>query len=269
MNTIHNRRYISGLDGLRAFAILSVVFYHFSFSWAKGGFLGVDIFFVLSGYLVTSKILLSQENFKLRTFWKNRISRLLPSAYLMIMITVLWVIFFNHRLLTNLLGDTISSISYTTNWWFIFHKLSYFDSFGSPSPLKHIWFLAVQEQFYILWPFILMIVLKNTKKTKKLSYIIFIGALLSATLMGILYDPAADPSRVYYGTDTRAFELLIGSFLAAVSANKKPFTKEVSIKHKNQLKLLSIITFSIFIFSAAFIDEYNSFCIEVDYSCLV
>ncbi len=259
MNTIHNRRYISGLDGLRAFAILSVVFYHFSFSWAKGGFLGVDIFFVLSGYLVTSKILLSQGNFKLRTFWKDRISRLLPSAYLMIMITALWVILFNHRLLTNLLGDTISSISYTTNWWFIFHKLSYFDSFGSPSPLKHIWFLAVQEQFYILWPFILMIVLKNTKRTKKLSYMIFIGTLLSATLMGILYDPAADPSRVYYGTDTRAFELLIGSFLAAISANKKPFTKEVSIKHKNELKLLSIITFSIFIFSAVFIDEYNSF----------
>ncbi|WP_353097664.1 acyltransferase family protein [Tissierella praeacuta] len=255
---MHNRRYISGLDGLRAFAILSVIFYHFSFSWAKGGFLGVDIFFVLSGYLVTSKILLSRENFELKTFWKGRLCRLLPSAYLMIMITSLGVIFFDHRLLTNLLGDVLSSISYTTNWWFIFHKLSYFDSFGSPSPLKHIWFLAVQEQFYILWPLILVVVLRNTKKTKKISSIIFIGALLSATLMGILYDPAADPSRIYYGTDTRAFELLIGSFLASISVNKKPFTKEVSKKQRNELKLLSIITFSIFIFSTIFIDEYNS-----------
>ena len=259
MNTIHNRRYITGLDGLRAFAILSVVFYHFTFSWAKGGFLGVDIFFVLSGYLVTSKILLTGENFKVKTFWKDRLCRILPSAYLMIIVTVLWVILFNHRLLTSLLGDAMSSISYTTNWWFIFHKISYFDSFGSPSPLKHMWFLAVQEQFYILWPFILIIGLKITKKIGKFSRIVFIGALLSATLMGILYDPTADPSRVYYGTDTRAFELLIGSFLATVLANKKHFTKEVSPKQKNELKLISIISFSIFIFSVIFIDEYNSF----------
>ncbi len=109
---MHNRRYISGLDGLRAFAILSVVFYHFTFSWAKGGFLGVDIFFVLSGYLVTSKILLSRENFKIKTFWKNRLLRLLPSVYLMVIVTVLWVMLFIHRLLTNLLGDTISSITF-------------------------------------------------------------------------------------------------------------------------------------------------------------
>ena len=259
MNSINNHRYITGLDGLRALAIISVVFYHFTFSLAKGGFLGVDIFFVLSGYLVTSKILLSPETFKIQTFWKNRLRRILPSAYLMIIVTVLWVILFNHNLLTNFLGDAISSILYTTNWWFIFHKISYFDSFGSPSPLKHLWFLAVQEQFYILWPLILIIGLKITKKINKLSITIFIGALLSATLMGILYNPTADPSRIYYGTDTRAFELLIGCFLATVLANKKPITKKISIKQKNRLKLISIISFSIFILSVIFIDEYNSF----------
>ena len=259
MNSINNHRYITGLDGLRALAIISVVFYHFTFSLAKGGFLGVDIFFVLSGYLVTSKILLSPETFKIQTFWKNRLRRILPSAYLMIIVTVLWVILFNHNLLTNFLGDAISSILYTTNWWFIFHKISYFDSFGSPSPLKHLWFLAVQEQFYILWPLILIIGLKITKKINKLSITIFIGTLLSATLMGILYNPTADPSRIYYGTDTRAFELLIGCFLATVLANKKPITKKISIKQKNRLKLISIISFSIFILSVIFIDEYNSF----------
>ncbi|WP_073005087.1 acyltransferase family protein [Clostridium amylolyticum] len=256
---MHNRRYISGLDGLRAIAILFVVFYHFTFSWAKGGFLGVDIFFVLSGYLVTSKILLSQEKFKLKTFWKNRLGRILPSAFIMIIVTVLWVLIFNRRLLNNLIGDAISSITYTTNWWFIFHKLSYFDSFGSPSPLKHLWFLAVQEQFYIIWPFILIIGLKITKNTRKLSNMIFMGALLSATLMGILYKPTVDPSRVYYGTDTRAFELLIGSFLALALANKKTFAKKASIKHKKRINFISIITFSIFIVSAVFIDEYNEF----------
>ncbi|ACA54663.1 acetyltransferase [Clostridium botulinum] len=256
---MHNRCYITGLDGIRAFGILFVTFYHFGFSWAKGGFLGVDIFFVLSGYLITSKILLSDKNFKVKTFSKGRLRRLLPPAYLMIIVTVLWTMLLNRRLLANLLGDTISSISYTTNWWFISHKLSYFDSFGSPSPLKHIWFLAVQEQFYILWPFILIAGLKITKKTNQLSNIIFIGALFSAALMGILYNPTADPSRVYYGTDTRAFELLIGSFLAAVLSNKKPITKKGSIRYIISLNLISIITFSIFIFSAIFIDEFNAF----------
>lgn len=259
MSSISNHHYITELDGLRAFAILSVIFYHFGFDWAKGGFLGVDIFFVLSGYLVTSKILSSRENFKIKTFWKHRICRILPSAYLMITVTVLCVMFFNHRLLANLLGDTISSISYTTNWWFIFHKLSYFDSFGSPSPFKHMWYLAVQEQFYILWPFILIAGMKITKKTGRLSKIIFIGALLSASLMGILYNPDGDLSRIYYGTDTRAFELLIGSFLAAVLANINLSDNKVFIIKKKPLELISIITFSIFIFSTVFIDEYNTF----------
>jgi peptidoglycan/LPS O-acetylase OafA/YrhL len=259
LNSICNHHYIAELDGLRAFAILSVIFYHFGFNWAKGGFLGVDIFFVLSGYLVTSKILSSRENFKIKTFWKHRLCRILPSAYLMITVTVLCVVFFNHRLLANLLGDTISSISYTTNWWFIFHKLSYFDSFGSPSPFKHMWYLAVQEQFYILWPFILITGIKIAKKTNWIPKIIFIGALLSAALMSMLYNPDADLSRIYYGTDTRAFELLIGSFLAAVLANVKPFANRISIKGKKLLVSISIITFSIFIFSAVFIDEYNTF----------
>lgn len=259
MNSICNHHYITGLDGLRAFAILSVIFYHFGFDWAKGGFLGVDIFFVLSGYLVTSKILSSRENFKIRTFWKHRLCRILPSAYLMITVTVLCVMFFNHRLLANLLGDTISSISYTTNWWFIFHKLSYFDSFGSPSPFKHMWYLAVQEQFYILWPFLLIAGMKITKKAGRLSKIIFIGALLSAALMSMLYNPDGDLSRIYYGTDTRAFELLIGSFLAAVLANMNLSDNKVFIIRKKPLELISIITFSIFIFSTVFIDEYNTF----------
>jgi peptidoglycan/LPS O-acetylase OafA/YrhL len=259
LNTLHNRRYTTGLDGLRAFAILSVVFYHFTFSWAKGGFLGVNIFFVLSGYLVTSKILLSQDSFKIKTFWRNRFYRIFPSTFFMIIVTVLWILVFDHKLLPNILGDTISSVSYTANWWFIFHKISYFDSFGSPSPFKHMWFLAVQEQFYILWPIILIIGLKATKKSHKLPRSVFIGALISAALMGILYNPDADPSRIYYGTDTRCFELLIGSFLAIVLVDTKLLYREMSSKQKNKLKIMSIISFAIFLASVVFIDEYNSF----------
>ena len=259
LNTLHNRRYITGLDGLRAFAILSVIFYHFTFNWAKGGFLGVDVFFVLSGYLVTSKILLTQDNFKIKAFWKNRFLRIFPSVFLMTIVIVLWIAFLNHNLSTNLLGDIISSITYTANWWFVFHKVSYFDSFGSPSPFKHMWFLAAQEQFYILWPLILIIGLKATKNTHKLSRLVFNGALISAALMCMIYNPSTDPSRVYYGTDTRAFELLIGSFLAIVLADTKFLSGKISIKQKDKLNLVSIISFSIFIFSVVFMDEYNSF----------
>lgn len=259
MDSPGNRHYEAGLDGLRAFAILFVVFYHFGFNWARGGFLGVDIFFVLSGYLITSKILSARESFEVKAFWKGRLIRLLPAAYFMIIVIFLWTVLFDQGLLTNLSGDTLSSVSLTTNWWFIFHKLSYFDSFGSPSPLKHIWYLAVQEQFYFLWPLILITILKITKKIKNLSIIICIGAVLSATLMGILYTPAADPSRVYYGTDTRVFELLMGCFLAAFLAESGSHIKEFSAKHKSLLNLASIMAFSIFIAGAVFIDEYNDF----------
>lgn len=259
MSTMSNRSYIDGLDGLRAFAILFVVFYHFSFAWAKGGFLGVDIFFVLSGYLATSKILSIREDFNVKAFLKNRLCRILPSAYLMITVTVLYVVLFNHELSANIMGDAISSVLYATNWWFIFHKLSYFDSFGSPSPLKHIWFLAVQEQFYIIWPLILMKGLKISEKNNLLLKMIFILAVLSAALMGILYDPTADPSRIYYGTDTRAFELLAGSFLAVVLANKNDLVEEICIKNKNLLNIIGIIAFLIFIYCGIFIDEYSPF----------
>ena len=141
-----NHLYISGLDGLRALAVLSVIAYHLNFSWAKGGFLGVDMFFVLSGYLITSAILPVQGNqltINLREFWIKRIRRLLPAAYVMIVITFVWVMLFDRELLNTLRGDTIASIFYSSNWWFIFHEVSYFDSFGSPSPIKNLWSLAI------------------------------------------------------------------------------------------------------------------------------
>jgi peptidoglycan/LPS O-acetylase OafA/YrhL len=141
LNNAKEHRFTAVLDGLRVFAILFVAAYHFSL--ARGGFLGVDIFFVLSGYLVTLKILVLQENepdFNLIKFWGGRAQRLLPDANAMIITTFVWVTLFNRELLSKLWGDTIASIFYLTNWWFIFHKLSYFDSFGAPSPLKHLWF---------------------------------------------------------------------------------------------------------------------------------
>ncbi|MFJ5624590.1 acyltransferase family protein [Peribacillus loiseleuriae] len=254
-------RYIPGLDGLRAFAVLSVMAYHFSFSWARGGFLGVDIFFVLSGYLITSIALPAQGNqidLNLREFWIKRIRRLLPAAYVMIITTFVWVMLFNRDLLNTIRGDAISSIFYTSNWWFIFHKLSYFDSFGSPSPLKNMWSLAIEEQFYILWPIVLMAGFYVFKKRSSFSILLLIGILFSAILMGLLYQPGVDPSRVYYGTDTRSFELLIGCFLAFVWPMKRLSSKNLSIELENILNITSYITFGILILSVVLLDEFQS-----------
>lgn len=257
-----NRRYIPGLDGLRALAVLTVIAYHFNFSWAKGGFLGVDIFFVLSGYLITSTILPIQGNhltLNLREFWFGRIRRLLPAAYFMIMTVLVWVMLFNRELLNTVRGDAISSIFYTSNWWFIFHKLSYFDIFGSPSPLKNLWSLAIEEQFYFIWPIALTVGLSIFKNRSKLSIAVFLVALSSAILMSILYHPGTDPSRVYYGTDTRLFELLIGCSLALIWPMKRLSSKKLSAGLSNTLNITSMIAFGIFIICIFLVDEYQVF----------
>lgn len=262
MNNTYSNRYINGLDGLRALAIIFIVAYHFSFSWAGGGFLGVDVFFVISGYLITSKLLKAQENdrdFDLKGFWRGRAKRLLPAAYTMIMTSGLWVLLYKKEMLAKVWGDFVASTFYATNWWFIFHKLSYFDSFGSPSPLKHLWFMAVQEQFFFIWPVVLMLGLKLFKKRGRLTIAVFILALCSALLMGILYNPDGDPSRVYYGTDTRAFELLAGSLLAMFLPVEKLLYKKVSNWQRNVLNIAGIITLGVFIFGAVFVNEYDPF----------
>ncbi|WP_163100176.1 acyltransferase family protein [Peribacillus alkalitolerans] len=257
-----NHRYIAGLDGIRAIAVLAVIAYHFSFSWARGGFLGVDIFFVLSGYLITSIILPEHGNqldFSLRKFWMGRIRRLLPAAYVMIITTSAWVVLFNRELLTTIRGDAIASVFYVSNWWFIFHKLSYFDSFGSPSPLKNLWSLAIEEQFYLVWPLVLVTGLIVFKKRSRFSMIVWIGALCSALWMGILFQPGEDPSRIYYGTDTRSFELLIGCWLAIVWPMKRLSSNKLPTQLKYMLNLIGFLTFSIFIVCVLFVDEYTSF----------
>lgn len=262
LNSSQNHSYIAGLDGLRALAISFIAAYHFSFGWASGGFLGVDIFFVLSGYLMTAKILQLQENqldISLHKLWTGRIQRLLPAVYTVIAATVVWVILLNRELLKTLLRDAAASIFYMTNWWFVFHKLSYFDSFGIPSPLKHLWFLAVQEQFFFIWSFALIIGLKYFKKREMISVIVFIIALCSALLMGIMYNPDLDPSRIYYGTDTRSFELLIGSCLAIVLPMQKPLSKKMTTFKRNAIGITGIIALAVFIVSAILVDEFQSF----------
>ncbi|MEC0091183.1 acyltransferase family protein [Paenibacillus macquariensis] len=218
INETKKNRYMPGLDGIRAFAVFAVIAYHLNFEWASGGFLGVTIFFVLSGYLITDLLIREWGNtgrINLRNFWIKRARRLLPGQILVLIVVVCWMALFNFPQLADLWGDLLASLFYVTNWWFIFNDVGYFSNFGQPTPLLHYWSLAVEEQFYLVWPVLLLLGLRFVRKRRLLIGFILIGALVSALVMAFLYQPGLmDTSRVYYGTDTRAFALLIGALLA-------------------------------------------------------
>lgn len=208
-----------GLDSLRGLAILGVILYHINFNWMPGGFLGVTVFFVLSGYLITDILAMEWKRNKridLKKFWLSRARRLLPAMFVMLVITLAWITIFHSSLLEKMRGDSLAALFYVSNWWYIYHKLSYFDNFNQLSPLNHFWSLAVEEQFYVVWPFIISLGLYHIKKQSRMILLICLGAVASALAMAILYEPGADPSRIYYGTDTRAFSLLIGAALALI-----------------------------------------------------
>jgi peptidoglycan/LPS O-acetylase OafA/YrhL len=210
--------YRPGLDGLRAIAVAAVFLYHSRIDWLPGGFLGVDLFFVLSGYLITSLLLVEWEarnRIDLRRFWLRRGRRLLPALVVVVLGSLVLSAIFARQDLAHTRGDAVSSLLYYTNWHLVFANHSYFVRMGSPSLLSHLWSLAVEEQFYIVWPLLLVpgLVLLGRKR---LPMLIIVGIAASAMLMWLLYNPYGDPSRVYYGTDTRAFLLLMGILLALV-----------------------------------------------------
>lgn len=212
-------RYMPGLDGLRALALIGVMCYHWGLDEAPGGFLGVSIFFVLSGYLITNILAMEwhhQGRIDLKQFWYRRFRRLLPAMLIMLLMTVVWMTLFDTSRLASLRYDVAAAVTYISNWQFIFQDISYFESFGPPSPLGHMWSLAVEEQFYLLWPLLMLIGLKWFPKRGQMFVFICTLAALSALLMALLHEPGSDPSRVYFGTDTRAFGLLTGAALAIV-----------------------------------------------------
>ena len=175
------------------------------------------MFFVLSGYLITSLLLIEHDNtstIDLPHFWLRRVRRLVPAIVFVVVCTAALCTLFNHELLTKMRPDVLPSLLFFNNWWQIFHDVSYFEALGSPSPLAHFWSLAIEEQFYLVWPVALLVSLKAGAKKTTLRNATLVLAALSALEMALLFDPTADPSRVYYGTDTRAFSLLIGAWLA-------------------------------------------------------
>lgn len=212
-------RYIPALDGLRTLAVVAVVLYHLNLTWAQGGLLGVTIFFVLSGYLIT-RLLLNEVaktgRIDLKSFWIRRIRRLVPAVVTVVFVTCALCTIFNHVMLTKMRPDILPSLLFFNNWWQIAQNVSYFNALGDPSPLTHFWSLAIEEQFYLVWPPLLLAMVSMHMSKPNTRRVVLGLAAVSALAMMALYNPAADPSRVYYGTDTRVFSLLLGAWMAFI-----------------------------------------------------
>ena len=219
------RRYITGLDGIRAIAVIMVLAYHLKLALFKSGFLGVTVFFVLSGYLITGILISEVEEegtIDLKNFWLRRIRRLVPAVMSMAVVIIFVSAVVNRIIFTKGCKDFLASVLGFNNWWQIFNKVSYFEAAGVPSPFTHCWSLAIETQFYLIYPLILLGIYKLVKSREEgraKRGLLFAGvtlllALISVILMIVLFDPQQDASRVYYGTDTRAFSLLFGALLA-------------------------------------------------------
>ncbi|HEV2371460.1 MAG TPA: acyltransferase family protein [Streptosporangiaceae bacterium] len=213
-----------GLDGVRALAVLAVMAFHEGLRAAPGGFLGVDIFFVLSGYLITDLLVSHRArhgSLGLGNFWARRARRLLPALAVVLVVVTAAVAVIEPGQMTALRPVLVAAATYSSNWYQALHHVSYFQTFGPPPPLQHLWSLAIEEQFYLVWPLALgaMLTLATRRAQSPGSRrgpvaAAWTAALGSAVLAALLYVPGSDPSRVYYGTDTHATALLVGCALA-------------------------------------------------------
>jgi len=213
--------YLPALDGLRAAAVVAVLLYHGGVGWLPGGYLGVDMFFVLSGFLITALLLSEWQErggIALGAFWARRARRLLPAVLLVLLAVGAYAAFLApaHEL-ASIRGDSLATLFYGVNWHFIASDQGYFDQFATPSPLRHAWSLAIEEQFYFVWPLVVLGWLRLRRgRTAGFGWLCIVLALGSAALMTLLVQGAADVSRAYYGTDTRAQAVLVGAALAVV-----------------------------------------------------
>jgi peptidoglycan/LPS O-acetylase OafA/YrhL len=263
-----NQRYMPGLDGLRAIAVLAVIVFHLGFDWAPGGLLGVGIFFTLSGYLITD-ILLSQLNQRGKIdflrFWGARARRLLPALFVMLAIVTAWVTIFGPAQPDQFRKAVVSSVFYINNWEQIFANVSYFARFAPEGPLNHLWSLSVEEQFYIFWPFLLLAGVKLVHERPlpsgvrpRLALLTIVFAWISIIEMAVLYHPSLDPSRIYYGTDTRAAGLLFGCGLAMVWPSRR-LSQRIAPQARNLLDGLGVLGLLIIALMIWQVGEFDRF----------
>lgn len=223
--------YKPALTGVRFIGVFFVMLYHANVPWMQGGFFMLDVFFVLSGFLITSLLVSEMTetgSLGLARFWSRRAKRLVPALFLLVGAVAVFVALVPSRLGTpDLRGDGISALLYVSNWRFALNGSSYFDNFN-PSLFRHTWSLSIEEQFYVLWPLLFVVGYKMLKgRLELMALIAGVGAIASAVLMAMLYEPGANPARIYYGTDTRLQALLVGVGLALVSrGNTRRFLPE-------------------------------------------
>jgi peptidoglycan/LPS O-acetylase OafA/YrhL len=253
-------RHVTALDGIRGFAVLAVIAFHTAQSWARGGYLGVDVFFVLSGYLITTLLLVEWRrtgSIGLGGFWARRARRLIP-ALLLVLVGVAGYDLFVARVadLRALRYDALATLGYVANWRFIFAKAGYFDALAPPSPLRHMWSLAVEEQFYLVWPVTALVLLRRFRSPRVLLVVAAVGGVVSMVVMALLFHPGRDPSRAYYGTDARAHTILIGVVLAVLllrSAHDAPSSRSRS------LELAGVVGALFLLWACASVDGQRAF----------
>ena len=215
--------YLPGLDGLRAIAVLGVLLYHADIPWLPGGFLGVDVFFVLSGFLITSLILEEMDRsgrLNFSRFYLGRARRLLPALILVLIVVCLAAVLVYRDAASQARTDALASIFYVNNWWYIIQEQSYFEFIGRPPLLKHLWSLAVEEQFYLIWPAITYLVYRRMRRRGVALVSLLLAAGSTAWLIVVSrqngFPDLADPSRAYFGTDSHCMGLLVGAALATL-----------------------------------------------------
>jgi peptidoglycan/LPS O-acetylase OafA/YrhL len=239
-------RYIHSVDGLRAVAVLAVLLYHLGIDWIPGGFLGVDLFFVISGYVITGLILDSiarSGTLDLRAFYLSRIRRLLPALVAMLVFTTLFIGVYAPETVRRFVADIPYVLSGSMNWALVSRQQDYFEAIGRPPLLQHTWSLAVEAQFYLIWPLVLLFILKYFGK-KNIPYAA-LGIALASGIALFAYSVRIDTqasaiSHVYFGTDTHSIGLFLGSALA-VSWQPQNLTKEISQRAQDFIDLIGVV----------------------------
>lgn len=261
MATARGIRYIPAIDGLRGVAVVAVMLYHLGFSWIPGGFLGVDLFFVISGYVITRLLLDSiarSGGLDLRAFYKARIRRLFPPLVFMILVTSIYIGIWAPETMRRFVSDAPFSLFGAMNWWLVFRHTDYFDSIARPPLLQHTWSLGVEAQFYLLWPLILLVVLRYLGKNKIPGAALFIAAVSGIALLVLSLQvdaaSASQISHVYFGTDTHSIGLFLGAALA-VSWIPQNLKENVERRAQDFIDGIGVFGFIGMIATFLFIDE--------------